>query len=54
MAPQDMFWGDRFARLQDAQGNIWEMGTHREDVAPRELKKRLVHRRRDALKHSTV
>jgi len=41
MAPQDMFWGDRFARLGDAQGNVWELGTHREDVTPRELKKRV-------------
>lgn len=40
-AVQDMFWGDRFGRVQDQQGNIWEIATHREDVSPRDLKKRL-------------
>lgn len=41
MAPQDMFWGDRFARVVDPAGNKWGLATHREDVTPRELKKRL-------------
>ncbi len=40
MAPQDMFWGDRFGRVQDAQGNSWAIATHREDVSPRDMKKR--------------
>ena len=40
MPPQDMFWGDRFGRLRDPQGNAWEVATHREDVTPREIKKR--------------
>src|SRR5689334_12360830 len=40
MAAQDMFWGDRFARVEDPSGNRWGIATHREDVSPRELKKR--------------
>ena len=40
MAPQDMFWGDRFSRVMDPSGNRWGIGTHVEDVAPKDLKKR--------------
>jgi PhnB protein len=40
MAPQDMFWGDRFGRVQDPSGNKWGIATHREDVTPKEMKKR--------------
>lgn len=38
--PEDMFWGDRMARVEDPQGNTWGMATHVEDVSPKELKKR--------------
>lgn len=40
MPPQDMFWGDRFGRIQDPSGNRWGIATHREDVPPKEMKKR--------------
>lgn len=40
MPPQNMFWGDRFARVQDPSGNKWGIATHVEDVTPREMKKR--------------
>lgn len=40
MEPQDMFWGDRFGRIADPAGNKWGIATHREDVTPREMKKR--------------
>ena len=40
MPVQDMFWGDRFASVKDPQGNSWGIGTHIEDVAPKDLKKR--------------
>jgi PhnB protein len=40
MPPQDMFWGDRMARIEDPQGNTWGIATHVEDVSPKELKKR--------------
>jgi len=36
----DMFWGDRFGRVTDPQGNIWGVGTHIENVRAPELKKR--------------
>ena len=40
MAPVDMFWGDRFARVEDAFGNAWGIATHKEDVAPDEMARR--------------
>ena len=40
MPVQDMFWGDRFGRVMDPSGNRWGIATHREDVTPREMKKR--------------
>lgn len=40
MQPQDMFWGDRFGKLTDPFGHSWALATHKEDVAPEELKKR--------------
>jgi PhnB protein len=40
MPVQDMFWGDRFGRVMDPSGNRWGLGTHREDVPPKEMKKR--------------
>jgi uncharacterized glyoxalase superfamily protein PhnB len=35
-----MFWGDRFGRVRDPQGNTWAIATHTEDVPPKEMKKR--------------
>lgn len=40
MPPQDMFWGDRYAKLADPFGHKWSMATHIEDVSPREMAKR--------------
>ena len=40
MPVQDMFWGYRFGRVEDPQGNKWGIATHREDVTPKEMKKR--------------
>jgi PhnB protein len=37
----DMFWGDRFGRVEDPVGNRWAIATHIEDVTPKELKKRM-------------
>ncbi len=36
----DMFWGDRFGKLVDPFGHQWGLATHKEDVAPAEMKKR--------------
>ena len=40
MPVQDMFWGDRFGRVIDPSGNRWGIATHREDVTPKDMKKR--------------
>ena len=40
MPPTDMFWGDRFGKLQDPYGNQWGILTHREDVPPRQMAER--------------
>jgi PhnB protein len=37
----DMFWGDRWGRIEDPQGNRWGICTHIEDVTPKQLKKRM-------------
>jgi PhnB protein len=38
--PVDMFWGDRYGKLTDPFGHSWSLATHKEDVAPEEMKKR--------------
>ncbi len=38
--PADQFYGDRAGGVQDAVGNQWWIGTHKEDVAPAELARR--------------
>lgn len=40
MAPEDMFWGDRFATVTDPFGHVWNMATHIEDVEPGEMARR--------------
>jgi PhnB protein len=40
MAPADMFWGDRFGKLEDPYGNQWGMATHKEDVPPKQMAER--------------
>jgi PhnB protein len=37
----DMFWGDRYGRLKDPFGHSWAIATHKEDVAPAEMSKRM-------------
>ena len=37
MAPADMFWGDRFGKLEDPYGNQWSLATHTRDVPPKEM-----------------
>jgi PhnB protein len=36
----DMFWGDRYGIVVDPFGHQWAVATHKEDVAPEEMKKR--------------
>lgn len=37
---QDQFYGDRAGGVVDPFGHVWHLSTHKEDVAPEELKKR--------------
>ena len=40
-AMQDQFYGDRSGTLTDPFGHIWTVATHKEDVTPEEIDKRL-------------
>ncbi|MGF6765204.1 PhnB protein [Paraburkholderia sp. GAS33] len=37
MPPADMFWGDRFAQLEDPFGHRWSVATHTRDVSMEEM-----------------
>jgi PhnB protein len=37
----DMFWGDRYGKLTDPFGHSWSVATHKEDVSPEEMEKRM-------------
>ncbi len=37
----DQFYGDRSGQLEDPFGHLWWVATHREDVTPEELQKRV-------------
>jgi PhnB protein len=39
--PEDEFYGDRSARIEDPFGNVWMVQTHIEDVSPAEMKRRM-------------
>jgi PhnB protein len=41
MPAQNMFWGDRMAKLSDPFGHVWTVATHTEDVSPEEMAKRM-------------
>ena len=41
MPPTDMFWGDRYGKLQDPFGHHWSLATHKEDVSPEDMAKRM-------------
>lgn len=41
MPPTDMFWGDRYGRLQDPFGQVWSIATHKEDLTPEQMKKNM-------------
>jgi len=40
-AIQDQFYGDRSGTVTDPYGHIWTIGTHKEDVSPEELNRRM-------------
>ncbi len=37
---EDKFYGDRAGSIEDPFGHRWHIGTHKEDVAPDEMKRR--------------
>jgi PhnB protein len=41
MPLQDKFYGDRSGSLKDPFGHIWHVATHKEDVSPEEMQKRI-------------
>lgn len=38
---QDMFWGDRYGQISDPYGHVWEIMTHKEDLTPEEMGKKM-------------
>ena len=38
---QDQFYGDRSGTLTDPFGHVWTVATHKEDVSPEEIDKRM-------------
>lgn len=40
-AIQDQFYGDRSGTVRDSWGNEWTISTHKEDVSPKEMKRRM-------------
>jgi PhnB protein len=39
MPVADMFWGDRYGRIEDPFGHQWSVATHIRDLSPEEIKK---------------
>ena len=39
MPVADMFWGDRYGKLEDPFGHHWSVATHIRDVTPDEMRK---------------
>ena len=37
MPLEDMFWGDRYCKLEDPFGHHWSVATHVRDVSPEEM-----------------
>jgi PhnB protein len=37
MEPADMFWGDRYGKVQDPFGHEWAFSTHLKDVTPEQM-----------------
>jgi uncharacterized glyoxalase superfamily protein PhnB len=39
MAVADMFWGDRYGKIEDPFGHHWSVATHIRDVSPKEMER---------------
>ena len=40
MPVQDMFWGDRYAKVADPFGHEWGLATHKEDLSAKQIGER--------------
>ena len=40
MPVANMFWGDRYGKVKDPFGHVWQLATHVEDVSPEEMGRR--------------
>jgi PhnB protein len=40
MQPENQFWGDRLGQVTDPFGNVWQIATRVEDLAPEEIETR--------------
>ena len=38
---EDQFWGDRWGLIVDPFGNYWQVATHKENVTPEEMQRRM-------------
>jgi PhnB protein len=38
---KDEFYGDRIGTLTDPFGHVWSIATHKEDVSPEEMQRRM-------------
>ena len=41
MPPADQFYGDRAGRISDPFEHIWALATHKEDLSPAEVDRRM-------------
>ena len=41
MPVADMFWGDRYGKIQDPFGHDWSVATHTRDVDPKDYKREM-------------
>ena len=39
--PNDAFYGDHRAAVEDSQGNSWFIATHQEDPTPEQMQERM-------------
>ncbi len=48
MPVADMFWGDRYGKLEDPFGHQWSVATHIRDVGPEEINSAMLQACRDS------
>jgi uncharacterized glyoxalase superfamily protein PhnB len=53
MPVADMFWGDRYGKVQDPFGHDWSVATHKRDVTPDEMQRAMEQMAQSAQKPET-